>query len=565
MKHALWLSFLLSAALAAGQTTANEQLLDDFETKPQHWKYVGGEEFPGAKGSLEQDTSVAHGGKASYRLQADFTGGGAYVGVWRDLGSLDARDVKEIRFWVKATRVTKFGVRVNDATGQCHQKKNVPLAATTEWQEVVLKIADIMGGEHWGGANDGQWHGSAAGFGVNIGVDGVGEGKRGTLWFDDVRALVVPPGKPTLLTCQFSQPAFRPAYGGKITYRWDAVPMGRDYKAFVHIQNSDGKTVFQDDYDLPVGTSQWSGRVEHVSTVIVPTDLPAGEYKVVAGLWNPKGGARLPVSPGEGVTDAGANSYQVGVLKIANDAPIPALGKPTLNLDGYHVTFDEDFKEPLSVSAWGPGTRWIAHTPYAGDFGDAKFANPTKDFPFTIEDGILRIEARKTNGKWQSGLLSSVDRNGDGFSQKYGYFEMRAKFPKGLGTWPAFWLLGVAKLKDKSATSVEIDVVEQYGVHPNSLHTCLHLWYPNKKHTADPGHFIVDGMADDFHRYGVMVNEDFIVFYFDGVELRRIKTPEEAKAPLYLLVNLALGGGWPIVKTPNPSYMYVDYVRAYSR
>jgi len=29
-------------------------------------------------------------------------------------------------------------------------------------------------------------------------------------------------------------------------------------------------------------------------------------------------------------------------------------------------------------------------------------------------------------------------------------------------------------------------------------------------------------------------------------------------------VDLALGGGWPIDGTPNPSYMYVDYVRAYS-
>jgi len=32
-----------------------------------------------------------------------------------------------------------------------------------------------------------------------------------------------------------------------------------------------------------------------------------------------------------------------------------------------------------------------------------------------------------------------------------------------------------------------------------------------------------------------------------------------------LLVNLALGSGWPIDKTPNPSYMYVDYVRAYAK
>jgi hypothetical protein len=328
----------------------------------------------------------------------------------------------------------------------------------------------------------------------------------------------------------------------------------------------DGKMAFQDDHEPPVATSQWSGRVEYENTLVVPTDAPVGEYKIVAGLYDPKGGARQTIKTGAGVADAGENAYQVGTLKLAADAPVPELGPPTLNLDGYRVTFDEDFNDKeLSVSAWGPGTRWIAHTPYAGDFGDARFANPTKDFPFTLESGILRIEARKTGDRWQSGLLASVDPKGNGFSQRYGYFEMRAKFPKGPGTWPAFWLLGVPKLKDKSVTQIEIDVVEQYGVHPNALHTVVHLWYPDKKHKADAGRFIVSGMADDFHRYGVLVSADFITFYFDGVELRRVKTPEEARVPLYLLVDLALGSGWPIDKTPNPSFMYVDYVRAYSK
>jgi len=35
--------------------------------------------------------------------------------------------------------------------------------------------------------------------------------------------------------------------------------------------------------------------------------------------------------------------------------------------------------------------------------------------------------------------------------------------------------------------------------------------------------------------------------------------------PLYMLVNLAMGGGWPIGEAVSPSYMYVDYVRAYAK
>ncbi len=109
--------------------------------------------------------------------------------------------------------------------------------------------------------------------------------------------------------------------------------------------------------------------------------------------------------------------------------------------------------------------------------------------PFTVKDGVLQIEAKKVGGRWRSGLLCSVDPKGEGFSQKYGYFEMRAKFPKGLGTWPAFWLMGVPQLKEskdrKTLTQVEIDVVEQYGVGPNALHTTLHLWGPGDFHWAE--------------------------------------------------------------------------------
>ena len=95
---------------------------------------------------------------------------------------------------------------------------------------------------------------------------------------------------------------------------------------------------------------------------------------------------------------------------------------PPLDLTKYVLTFSEEF-DSLSVSAAGPNTRWTAHTPYGGDFGDARFADPTPEFPFTIENGILRIEARKeANGKRRSGLLSSRDPKGQGFAQQFGYF-----------------------------------------------------------------------------------------------------------------------------------------------
>ena len=49
-----------------------------------------------------------------------------------------------------------------------------------------------------------------------------------------------------------------------------------------------------------------------------------------------------------------------------------------------------------------------------------------------------------------------------------------------------------------------------------------------------------------------------------GGSTARRPTPPEHRHPMFILVNLALGGGWPIDKTPDPSYMYVDYIRAYA-
>ncbi len=558
-------------ALARG--AGRDLPLDDFEAEPKGWKFVGGDEFPGAKGSRVRDTGRAHGGKGSYRLDADFGGGGAYVGCWRDLEAVGLPDVEEFRLWVRTRGLDRLGVRVVDETGQCHQS-SVPLPARAgdAWREVVLKVRDLVEGEHRAGANDGTWQGSPKGLGLNTGKDAAQKG-HATLWIDDLSAVAVKLGMPTLVSCTIAPRSCRPGYGARITYAWDAEPLGSNCSVFVHFVNAQSQMVFQADHGPPVPTGRWSGRVEYGRTIVVPTDIPAGRYDVVVGFWNGKpadrGGGRRPFRAGAGLVALPDDACRVGSLEVAADAPLPKLPPPSLNLDGHRLTFDEDFKGPLSVSAWGPGTRWIAHTPYAGDFGDAGFADPEKGFPLTIEDGVLRIEARKVGDRWRSGLLSSVDPKGDGFSQKFGYFEMRAKLPKGLGTWPAFWLMGVPQLKEprdkKTLAQVEIDVVEQYGVGPNALHTTLRLWGPGRFHWAEGDTSIVTGMTDGFHTYGAMVEEDFITFYYDGVALRNDSTPKEAKVPLYLMVDLALGGGWPIDRTPNPSHLLVDYIRVYAK
>ena len=119
--------------------------------------------------------------------------------------------------------------------------------------------------------------------------------------------------------------------------------------------------------------------------------------------------------------------------------------KKTIDLSNYTLSLDERFST-LNVSSYGPVTRWIAHTPWNGDFGDAVFTNPGPQGPFTVTSNGLNITAyQDAKGQWHSGLLCSKSAKGvgaAGFAQTYGYFEMRAKLPSGPGVWPAFWLVG---------------------------------------------------------------------------------------------------------------------------
>jgi beta-glucanase (GH16 family) len=259
-----------------------------------------------------------------------------------------------------------------------------------------------------------------------------------------------------------------------------------------------------------------------------------------------------------------AGALYLGFLLSLVVLAFPASSTTTadeLDLRSMSISFEEDF-DTLSVSAWGPGTRWIAHTPWSGDFGGARFADPQEGFPFTIENGILRIEARKDeDGEWRSGLLASVDPKGNGFVQQYGYFEMRARLPQGVGLWPAFWLIG----KDRSNYTAEIDVMEFYGDKPEGYSSVVHVWHRDGRHYSRyaRNNVFLDADPGEFHTYGVSVDQEWIRFYFDGRFMWKTETQEEHRQPLYILLNLALIDDPAKENAPNPSFMFVDYVRAY--
>ena len=237
------------------------------------------------------------------------------------------------------------------------------------------------------------------------------------------------------------------------------------------------------------------------------------------------------------------------------------------NLAGMRLAFEETFTG-LDVSGSGQGTRWAAHTPWHGDFGSAAFADPGPGFPFARSDGVFHIEMRKAaDGAWQSGLLASTNPAGEGFKLTYGYFELRAKLPAGPGVWPSFWLDSVPPA-GSGEPSLEIDVFEHYGAFPKAFNSTVTLWSKAGPQATRSQMKIVEvepgSLSRSFHTYGVKVDPQWIVFYFDRQETWRVPTPAEHKHGLTILVDLNLGSGWPIDQTPNPSFMYLDYIRAYA-
>lgn len=253
-------------------------------------------------------------------------------------------------------------------------------------------------------------------------------------------------------------------------------------------------------------------------------------------------------------------------------APSSTLPLPIAGLN-YELTFEDRFTSRATISAASAfdGAHWYNGTEQccmSDSTGLPAVMYPTMIGgaivdPYSIsEGGGLGITLSKSGGAWHSGVLTSVDGKGVGFSQMYGYFEIRAKLPPGPGTWPAFWMLSRSNLVTHRDIG-EIDIFEQYGHFPNGFCTTYHDWsakttpyYNCKNPTPD--------LTRDFHTWGLLWTASEMVVYFDDVEINRTATPGAMHQAYYLLVDLGLGGGWPTDRTPAVNVMQVAHVRAYA-
>jgi beta-glucanase (GH16 family) len=154
------------------------------------------------------------------------------------------------------------------------------------------------------------------------------------------------------------------------------------------------------------------------------------------------------------------------------------------------------------------------------------------------------------------------------FTQTYGHYEARMKLPRGQGIWPAFWMLGEDIGSNGWPNCGELDIMENVGFEPNTVHGTLHG--PGYSGSGGIGAgYNGPNFSDDFHTYAVDWSPNKITWSVDG-NLYQTRTPADLNGnrwvfdhPFFLILNLAVGGYWPgdpDGSTQFPQQLVIDYV-----
>ncbi len=246
----------------------------------------------------------------------------------------------------------------------------------------------------------------------------------------------------------------------------------------------------------------------------------------------------------------------------------------TPELEGWELAWADEF----DYTGLPDSTAWDY------DVGGHGWGNQEKQF-YTkaraenarVENGMLIIEARKEkmdSNDYTSARLVTRGKN----ESLYGRFEIRAKLPRGIGTWPAIWMLAAEQSYGDSywPHNGEIDIMEHVGYNQGLIHGSTHsLKYYWQVGTQRTDTIFSADVSDAFHNYVMEWYPDKIqVFMDDSLYFTSTNDNTGWEAwpfdrPFYLILNIAVGGAWGGQKGIDdaiwPQRMEVDYVRVYRK
>lgn len=239
-------------------------------------------------------------------------------------------------------------------------------------------------------------------------------------------------------------------------------------------------------------------------------------------------------------------------------------------IPGYTLVWNDEFnKEYIDLTKWeyevnGDG----------GGNNELQFytASPNNSY---LENGKLVIKAIKEtyqNREYTSARIRSKNR-GDWL---YGRIEVSAKIPKGVGTWPAIWMLSTDWSYGGWPESGEIDIMEHVGYDPNVVHGSIHTKaYNHTIGTQKSSKLTIPTAPTEFHKYAVEWFEDHIDFYIDDIKYFTFNNENKGweywpfDKRFHLILNIAVGGNWGGIYGVDPkafpATMEIEYVRVYQK
>jgi len=239
------------------------------------------------------------------------------------------------------------------------------------------------------------------------------------------------------------------------------------------------------------------------------------------------------------------------------------------------VWSDEFSGSRVNASKWGIVRK-------GGGFGNQEqqyYTDHSKNVK--VEGGVLKITARCEEyfgHHFTSAKLQSKYKGEWGPGHRV---DVRARLPKGRGTWPAIWMLPTNNAYGGWPHSGEIDIMEAVGCTQGKVYGTVHTGaYNHMKHTEKVNTLRAD--IGEWHTYSVEWTASSISWFMDG-QLYHSFAPhsgDSEKWPFnkhfFLILNLAVGGSWggmcvggrPSCTSPSDflhsQRMEVDFARVYA-
>lgn len=224
---------------------------------------------------------------------------------------------------------------------------------------------------------------------------------------------------------------------------------------------------------------------------------------------------------------------------------------PGARIHNWRLAWDDEFRTAADLRKWN--LLKYAY-PYNGQLEDYQPANDR-----VVHHALELVAFRKAGQgrQYTSGMVTTQARA----SFLYGKIVVRAKLVSGKGFLPAIWLL-----PEGGRTSLpELDVLEELGSFPHVIWMTDH--WRTKGGRVGTLHRKYSGpdFSTGYHNFGLTWTPKEITWTIDG-SIKDTLFDHIPHVPMYLLMNVAIGGSWPgspDAQTKFPQAMWVKFVRVY--